>query len=150
MNEDPFNDWKGWGCNDFVPVLGGNGTKIAATGDILDQPPGQTRRVRGKLADHVADHLVSSPKGAILVTSPGTNSLYPHPPQSLNPPEQRALRSGRHQSFSIYAKRRNRYEKKGDDKRVRRCTCYIMPLRYCKRKGETYETMSLLLYNLIP
>ena len=30
----------GRGCNIFVPVLGANGTKIAPTGDIFDQPPG--------------------------------------------------------------------------------------------------------------
>ena len=42
--EDQFNDWgEGRGCNIFVPVLGGNGTKIAPTGDIFDQPPGQMR-----------------------------------------------------------------------------------------------------------
>ena len=35
--------------------------------------------------DHVGDHVVSSPEGVILVTSPGTKSLYPRPPQSLNP-----------------------------------------------------------------
>ena len=28
----------GRGCNIFVPVLGGNGTKIALTGDIFDHP----------------------------------------------------------------------------------------------------------------
>ena len=28
----------GRGCNKFVPVLGGDGTKIAPTGDIFDQP----------------------------------------------------------------------------------------------------------------
>ena len=33
----------GRGCNKFVPVLGGNGTKIAPTGDIFDQPPGEMR-----------------------------------------------------------------------------------------------------------
>ena len=33
----------GRGCNTIVPVLGGNGTKIAPTGDIFDQPPGQMR-----------------------------------------------------------------------------------------------------------
>ena len=33
----------GKGCNMFVPVLGGNGTKIAPTGDRFDQPPGQMR-----------------------------------------------------------------------------------------------------------
>ena len=37
---DPFNDWGGRGCNKFVQ---GNGTKIAPTGDIFDQPPGQMR-----------------------------------------------------------------------------------------------------------
>ena len=34
------------------------------------------------LADYVMDHVVSSPEGAILVTSPGTKSPYPRPPQS--------------------------------------------------------------------
>ena len=29
----------GRGCNKFVPVLGGNGTKIAPTGDIFDRTP---------------------------------------------------------------------------------------------------------------
>ena len=33
----------GRGCSIFVPVLGGIGTKIAPTGDIFDQPPGQVR-----------------------------------------------------------------------------------------------------------
>ena len=42
IHVDPFDDW-GEGCNDFVPVLGGNGTKIAPTGDIHDQYPGQMR-----------------------------------------------------------------------------------------------------------
>jgi len=39
---DQFNDWGGAGdiYNSFVPVLGRNGTKIAPTGDIFDQPPG--------------------------------------------------------------------------------------------------------------
>ena len=41
---DPFNDWGGGrGCNNFVPVLGGDGTKINPTGDIFDQLPGQMR-----------------------------------------------------------------------------------------------------------
>ena len=31
------------GCNNFVPVLRGNGTKIARNGDTFDQPPGQIR-----------------------------------------------------------------------------------------------------------
>ena len=39
----------------------------------------------GKLADHVGDHVVLSPEGAILVTSSGTKSSYPRLPQSLNP-----------------------------------------------------------------
>ena len=41
---DPFKKLGGGrGCNKFVPVLGGNGTKIAPTGDIFDQPPCQKR-----------------------------------------------------------------------------------------------------------
>ena len=41
--KDPFNDWGGRGCNIFVPVLGGNGSKTAPTGDRFDQLPGQRR-----------------------------------------------------------------------------------------------------------
>ena len=81
---DPFNDWGGRGRNKFVPVWGGDGTKIASTGGIFDQPPGGMSCIRGKLADHVGDHLVTSPEGAVLVTSPGTESSYPRPSQSLN------------------------------------------------------------------
>ena len=40
---DKFNDWGGRGCNIFVPVLRGSGTKIGPTGDRFDQPPGQMR-----------------------------------------------------------------------------------------------------------
>ena len=66
----------GRGCNKFVPVLGGDGTKIASTGDIFDQPPGGMVSIRGKLADHVGDHAVLSPEGAVFVTSPGTESSF--------------------------------------------------------------------------
>ena len=83
---DKFNDWGGGGgCNIFVPVLGGKGTKIAPIGNMFDQPPGQMRRIWGKIADHIGDPVVSSPEGAVLVTSPGTKSSYPHPPQWLTP-----------------------------------------------------------------
>ena len=34
---------EGRGCNKFVSVSGGNGTEIAPTGDIFDQPPVQMR-----------------------------------------------------------------------------------------------------------
>ena len=43
------------------------------------------QRIWGKLADHVGNHVVSSPEGAALVTSTGTKLSYPRPPQSLNP-----------------------------------------------------------------
>ena len=74
----------GKGCNDFVPVLRGNGTKKKTTGDIFDQPPGGRSWIRGKLADHVGDHVVLSPEKGVLVTSPGTESSYPRLPQALN------------------------------------------------------------------
>ena len=86
--ENPFNGWgRGRGCNIFVPDLGGDGTKITPTGDIFDQPPGGMSFITGKLADRVGDYLVLSPEGAVLVTSPGTESSYPRPPQSLNKSE---------------------------------------------------------------
>ena len=68
----------------FVPILRGNGTKIAPTGEIFDQPPGGMSWIRGKLANHVGDHVVLSPEEGVLVTSPGTESSYPRLPQSLN------------------------------------------------------------------
>ena len=74
----------GRGCNNFVPVLRGDGTKIVPTGDIFDKPPGEMSWIRGKLADHVGDHVVLSPEAAVLVTSPGTDSSYPRLSHSLN------------------------------------------------------------------
>ena len=58
----------GWGCHKFAPVLGGDGTKIVRPGDIFDQPPGEMSRTRGKLANHVGDHVILSPEGVVLVT----------------------------------------------------------------------------------
>ena len=75
---------RGRGCNEFVPVLRGNGTKIAPTGDICDQLPGEMSWIRGKLADHVGDHAVLSPEEIVSVTSSGTKLSYPRPSQSLN------------------------------------------------------------------
>ena len=40
--------------------------------------------IQGKLADQVVDNVVLSPEEGVLVTSPGTESSYPRPPQSLN------------------------------------------------------------------
>ena len=57
---------------------------MAPFGDIFDQPSGRMSSIRGKLADHLGDHVVLSPEGTVLGTSTGTESLYPHPPQSLN------------------------------------------------------------------
>ena len=76
----------GRGCNIFVPVLGGNGTKIAPTGDRFDQTPWSNAMNLGQACRPCrGSHVVSSPEGAVLVTSPGTKSSYPRPPQSLNP-----------------------------------------------------------------
>ena len=74
---------EGRGCHKFVPVLGGDGTKIAPPEDLLGQLPGEMSGIRGKLADHVGHHIVLSPEGVVLVTSPGTESSSPRPPQSL-------------------------------------------------------------------
>ena len=75
----------------FRAVPSQNGDKFATSPTppiverlIFDLPPGQMRYIRGKLADHVGDHVVLFPEGSVLVTSPGTKSSYPRPPQSLN------------------------------------------------------------------
>ena len=39
--QESFNDWGGRGCPTFVPVSGGDGTKIGPPGDLFDQPPGE-------------------------------------------------------------------------------------------------------------
>ena len=75
---------RGRGCNKLVSVLRGNGTKIAPTGDICVQPPGEMSWIRGKLADHVGDHAVLSPEEVVLVTSSGTELSHPRLSQSLN------------------------------------------------------------------
>ena len=78
---DKFNDWgEGRECNIFVPVLRGDGTKIVPTGNRFDQPPGQMRWIWVKLADHVGDHVVLFPEGAVLMNSTGTKLSYPCPP----------------------------------------------------------------------
>ena len=81
---ESFNGWGGRGCRTFVPVLGGEPTKIPPPGDMLDQYPGQMNSIRCKLADHVRGHVVLSPEKVVLMTSPGTESSYVRPPQSLN------------------------------------------------------------------
>ena len=91
------------GYNKFVPVLGGDGTKIAPPRDLFDQPLGERSYIRGKLADHVEDPVALSPEGVILVTSPGTESSYPRPPQSLK--HSRAP-DGRTQNFKSAFKHR--------------------------------------------
>ena len=78
-----FNDWGGRGCHNFVPVLEGDGTEIAPAGDLFVQFPGKMSSIRDMLADHVWDHVVLHPEGVVLVTSPGMESSYPRPPQSL-------------------------------------------------------------------
>ena len=57
------------------------------TGDIFDQPPGDFFLLWDTLADHLEDHVVLSSEGAVLVTSPGTESSYPRPRLSLNDSE---------------------------------------------------------------
>ena len=72
---------RGRGSNKFVPVLGGDGTKIAPTGDLFDQPPDEMSSIRGKLADHVGDHVVLSPEGVVLMTIPRDEIVvFPPPP----------------------------------------------------------------------
>ena len=68
---------RGGGCNKFVPVLRGDATIIGPTGGIFDQASGGISLIRGKLADHVEDHVVLSPGGAVLVTSRGRNRRIP-------------------------------------------------------------------------
>ena len=72
------------GCRIFFPVLGGDGAKIAPTGDIYDQPPGEISWIRGKLADHVEDHAVSIPGRGCFGDLPGDGIVVSPPPQSLN------------------------------------------------------------------
>ena len=70
----------GGGGNNFVPVSGGEGTKIVPLGDLFEQPPSEMNLSSGKLADHAGDHVVLSPERVVFVPSPGAKSLYPRPP----------------------------------------------------------------------
>ena len=84
IKPESLNDWGGRACRKFVPGLGEDGSKIAPSGDIFDQPPGRMSSICGKLADHVGDHVVVFPEGADSETNQGTKSSYPRPPQSFN------------------------------------------------------------------
>ena len=77
---ESFNDRGGRGCHKFVPVLEGDGTKIDPPGELFYQPPGEMSSTRSRLAEHVGDDVVLSPKGVVLVASPGTELSYPCPP----------------------------------------------------------------------
>ena len=57
--------------------------RLAPLGDLFDQTPNEMSSSRGKLADHVGDHVVLSPEGVVVVPSPETESSYPCPPQPL-------------------------------------------------------------------
>ena len=70
----------GRGCRNFVLVLGGDGAKIVPPGDILDQSAVNMSLFRGKLVNHVGDHVALSPEGVILINSPGMELSYPRPP----------------------------------------------------------------------
>ena len=72
----------GRGCRNFIPVLGGDDTKLAPPRDIFDQSAGKMSSIRGKSVNHVGDHVVLSPEGVVLIISPGMESSYPRPPQS--------------------------------------------------------------------
>ena len=64
--------------SEICPVLGGNARKYPLSGIYWTNTlPGEMSSIRGKLADHVGDHVVLSPEGVGLVTSPGTESSYP-------------------------------------------------------------------------
>ena len=70
---------RGGGGPKFVPTWGGGDTKKSPTGDTFDQFPGEMSQIRGKLAYNVGNYLVSSPKGAVLAATPGTESSNPRP-----------------------------------------------------------------------
>ena len=75
----------GEGGGKFIPASGRDGTKITLLGDVFHQFSGGISLIRGKPADHVRDHVIPSPKGAVLMTSPRTESSSDlPPPQSLN------------------------------------------------------------------
>ena len=72
----------GRGCYEFVPVLRGNGTKTTPTEDIFDQPPGGVISIRGKLADHVGDHVVLTPGRGCCGDLPG-DGIVVSPPSPI-------------------------------------------------------------------
>ena len=71
-----FKDWGGE-CLKFVPVLGGDGTKIVPPRYLFDQPPGEMSGIRGKFAGHVGGHLCFGDLH-------GDTIIVVCPPQSLN------------------------------------------------------------------
>ena len=67
----------------FCPHFGKGRHENSPSRGLFDQPPGEMSSIRDKLPDHAGDHVVLSPEGVVLVTSPGMGSSHPRPPQSL-------------------------------------------------------------------
>ena len=56
----------------ICPRFGRGQHQNSPSRDLFDQPPGEMNLIRGKLADHVGDHVVLPPEGIVFVTSPRT------------------------------------------------------------------------------
>ena len=55
---------------EMFPVLGGDDSKLFPVGDVYRQLRCERSSVRRNIAYHIGDHIILSPGGAVLVTSP--------------------------------------------------------------------------------
>ena len=70
----------------FFPHFGRGRHERNPLGNIFDQPLGEMSWIRGKLANHVGDHIAIPLESAAMVTSLGTESSNTSPAHSLNDP----------------------------------------------------------------
>ena len=86
---DQFNDWGGRGCNLFVPVLGGNGTKIAPTaplpGTYLTNPLVKCDEFGQACRPCIMGSCRLIPGRGCFGDLSGDEIVVSRPPQSLNP-----------------------------------------------------------------
>ena len=87
--------------------------------------------IRGKLADHVGVHVVLSPEGAVLVTSPGTESSYPRPLQSLHNSNKNKTTNITETQRRIKAMWYRQQEKKPGGYKL----CYVSLIKYGERSS---------------
>ena len=112
----------------------------------------RTRRRRGScnlipgFADHVGDHVVLSPEGAVLVTSPGMEASIPPPPPSIQHQKLQNCLEFKKAIFQVIALRLDRtdhnHHQSNIEYRIFRGVLITL-IRHSNRHGSQYQKLNI-------